>query len=84
MTREEAQTVWNVAWDAALETERQRETLEADEGFACVPKEWCFELWCFRNGLPPAPVVLVPTTEGFVEKHWNSEKKSYEDPTGSS
>jgi hypothetical protein len=84
MTREEAQEIWNVAWDAALETERQRAQLESDEGFACVPREWCFDLWCSRNGLPPAPRVLVPTTEGFIEKHWNPEKGSYEDPTGSS
>jgi hypothetical protein len=78
MTREEAQAIWNVAWDAALETERQRAELQADEGFACIPREWCFELWCNRNDLPPAPVVLVPTTEGFVEQRWNSENKTYE------
>lgn len=78
MTREEAQAIWNVAWDAALETERQRAELQADEGFACIPKEWCFDLWCFRNDLPPAPVILVPTTEGFVEKRWNSENKTYD------
>ncbi len=78
MTREEAQTIWNVAWDAALETERQRAELESGEGFACIPKEWCFELWCSRNDLPPAPTVLFPTASGMVEKHWNGEKRSYE------
>jgi hypothetical protein len=78
MTREEAQTIWNTAWDACLETERQRAQLGTDEGFACVPREWCFELWCSRNDLPPAPVVLVPTTEGFIEKHWNADTKCYD------
>lgn len=78
MTREQAQAIWNTAWDAALETERQRVTLGIDEGFACIPREWCFELWASREGLPPPPVVLYPTSEGFVEKHWNQEKKSYE------
>jgi hypothetical protein len=78
MTRDQARQIWNTAWDAALETERQRGQLGADEGFACEPREWCFELWASRNGYPPAPTVLYPTTEGFVEKHWNPEKQSYE------
>lgn len=78
MTREETLAVWNAAWDACLDTEGQRAQLAPDEGFAGQPRDWCFEQWAFRHGLPPAPTILYPTTEGFIEKHWNAETKCYD------
>ena len=79
MTREEAESIWNAAWDAAVDSERQLALLEPDEGFACNAKEWCFDLWAMRNGLPPRPVVLMPTTTGYKTMLWNQEKKTYEE-----
>src|SRR3979490_1683551 len=56
--RESALAIWNASWEACLSTERMRAKLEADEGFACEPREWCFEQWAFNNGYPPAPTIL--------------------------
>jgi hypothetical protein len=55
LTREEAQKVWEAAWDACLFTEQTRAKLEPDEGFACIPSQWLFESWAQSVGLPPPP-----------------------------
>jgi hypothetical protein len=78
LTRTQAQEIWNAAWEACLATEEMRAKLEPDEGFACRPREWCFESWAQSVGLPPPPTILYPTTDGFIRKYWNAEKGEYE------
>jgi hypothetical protein len=79
LTRKEAEKVWNAAWDACLATERTRAQLEPDEGFACIPREWCFDSFAYNNGLEPRPVISVVTTTGFKELYWNRLTGHYED-----
>jgi hypothetical protein len=78
MTKEEARSVWDAAWSAALATEKMRAQLEPDEHFACEPREWCFELWAARQGYDPPEIITVPTTLGFCVRRWNKEKREYE------
>jgi hypothetical protein len=79
--RDQAERIWNAAWDAALQTERQRALLESGEAFACDPREWCFDMWASRNGLSPRSPVLVPTATGFKEMVWSEDRGTYEERT---
>jgi hypothetical protein len=79
MTREEAEQIWNAAWEACQSVEKMRSQLMPDEGFACSPREWCFDSWAFKAGLPPRPLIPMITATGLVWMKWNAEAQKYED-----
>lgn len=79
ITRQEAEEIWNAAWAACLSIEKMRAELMPDEGFACQPREWCFDSFAFKKGLPPRSLIPVVTVNGLAWKKWNAEAQKYED-----